>query len=32
VEIVAVSPQDEAISELERGEITAEEAISRISK
>jgi len=32
VEIVAVSPQEEAISELERGEITAEEAIRRISK
>jgi hypothetical protein len=31
VEIVAASPQEEVISELERGEITAEEAIRRLS-
>ena len=31
VEIVADSPQEEVISELERGEITAEEAIRRLS-
>jgi hypothetical protein len=32
VEIIAVSPQEEIIGELERGDITAEEAIRRLSK
>ena len=32
VEIVAVSPQEEIIGELERGDISAEEAIRRLSK
>jgi hypothetical protein len=32
VEIVRVSPQEEVIGELERGDITAEEAIRRLSK
>ena len=32
VEIVAVSPQEETVAELERGDITAEEAIRRLSK
>jgi hypothetical protein len=32
VEIVKVSPQEEVIDELERGEISAEEAIRRLSK
>jgi hypothetical protein len=32
VEIVAVSPKEEIIAELERGEITAAEAIERLSK
>jgi hypothetical protein len=31
VEIVKVSPQEEVIAELERGDITAEEAIRRLS-
>jgi hypothetical protein len=31
VEIVKVSPQEEVIDELERGDITAEEAIRRLS-
>ncbi|MFA5316512.1 MAG: DUF2089 domain-containing protein [Dehalococcoidales bacterium] len=32
VEIVKVSPEEEVIGELERGEISAEEAITRLSK
>ena len=32
VEIVAVSPQEEVIAELERGDITAEEAIRRLGQ
>jgi hypothetical protein len=32
VEIVAVSPQEEVIDELERGDITTDEAIRRLSK
>jgi hypothetical protein len=32
VEIVSISPQEEVIAELERGEISAEEAIRRLSK
>ena len=32
VEIVKVSPQEEVIGELERGDITAEDAIRRLSK
>lgn len=32
VEIVKVSPEKEVISELERGEISADEAIRRLSK
>jgi len=32
VEIVAITPQEEVITELEHGEITAEEAIRRLSK
>jgi hypothetical protein len=32
VEIIAVTPQEEVISELEHGDITAEEAIRRLSK
>jgi len=32
VEIVKVSPQEEVIDELERGEISTEEAIRRLSK
>ena len=32
VEIVAASPQEDVIAELERGEITADEAIRRLSK
>jgi hypothetical protein len=32
VEIVAVSPKEEIIAELEQGEITAAEAIERLSK
>jgi hypothetical protein len=32
VEIVELSPQEETIAELERGDITAEEAIRRLSK
>ncbi len=32
VEIVSVSPQEEVIAELERGDISAEEAIRRLSK
>jgi len=32
VEIVTVSPMEEVIGELERGEISAEEAIRRLSK
>jgi hypothetical protein len=32
VEIVAVSPQEEVLAELERGDISAEEAIRRLSK
>jgi len=32
VEIVRVSPEEEVIGELERGEISAEEAIMRLSK
>lgn len=32
VEIVTVSPQEEIIGELERGDINAEEAIRRLSK
>lgn len=32
VEIITVSPQEEIIGELERGDITAEEAIRRLSK
>jgi len=32
VEIVKVSPQEDVITELERGEINAEEAIRRLSK
>ena len=32
VEIVKVSPEEEVIGELERGEISAEEAIRRLSK
>ncbi len=32
VEIVKVSPMEETIGELERGEISAEEAIRRLSK
>jgi hypothetical protein len=32
VEIVKVSPQEEVISELERGEISAEEALRRLQK
>ncbi len=32
VEIVKVSPEQEVIDELERGEITAEEAIRRLEK
>jgi hypothetical protein len=31
VEIVTASPKEEAISQLERGEITAEEAIKRLA-
>ena len=32
VEIVAISPEEEVISELEHGDISAEEAIRRLSK
>jgi hypothetical protein len=32
VEIVKVSPQEEVLDELERGEISAEEAIRRLSR
>jgi len=32
VETVRISPQEEVVSELERGEISAEEAIRRLSK
>ena len=32
VEIVQISPQEEVVSELERGEISADEAIRRLSK
>ena len=32
VEIMSVSPQEEVIAELERGDISAEEAIRRLSK
>jgi hypothetical protein len=32
VEIVKISPEEEVIGELERGEISAEEAITRLSK
>jgi hypothetical protein len=32
VEILAVSEQEETISELERGDISAEEALRRLSK
>ena len=32
VEIVAVTPQEEVITELEHGDITVEEAIRRLSK
>jgi hypothetical protein len=32
VEIIKVSPQEETISELERGEISADEAIRRLEK
>ena len=32
VEIVKISPQEEVISELERGEISADEAIRRLEK
>lgn len=32
VEIVKISPQEEVIEELERGEITTDEAIRRLSK
>jgi len=32
VEIVKISPEEEVISELERGEISAEEAIKRLSR
>ena len=32
VEIVAISPQEEVIAELEHGDINAEEAIRRLSK
>jgi hypothetical protein len=32
IEIVKVSPEEEVISELEQGEISAEEAIRRLSK
>ena len=32
VEIVKISPEEEVISELEQGEISAEEAIRRLSK
>jgi hypothetical protein len=32
VEIVKVSPQEEVLSELERGEISADEAIRRLQK
>ena len=32
VEIVAISQQEEVIGELERGDITAEEALRRLSK
>ena len=32
VEIIAVSSQEEIVNELERGEITAEEVIRRLSK
>jgi hypothetical protein len=32
VEIVKVSPEEEVISELERGDISADEAIRRLSK
>ena len=32
VEIMRISPQEEVVEELERGEITAEEAIRRLSK
>ena len=32
VEIEAINPQEEVIAELERGDITAEEAIRRLSK
>jgi hypothetical protein len=32
VEIVKVSPEEEVIDELERGDITADEAIRRLSK
>jgi hypothetical protein len=32
VEIVNISPEEEVIGELERGEISAEEAIRRLSK
>jgi hypothetical protein len=32
VEIMTVSPQEEVIDELERGEITTDEAIRRLSK
>jgi hypothetical protein len=32
VEVVSVTPQEEVIDELERGDISAEEAIRRLSK
>ncbi len=32
VEIIKLSPQEDVISELERGDITADEAIRRLSK
>jgi hypothetical protein len=32
VEIVKVSPQEEVLEELERGDITADEAIRRLAK
>jgi hypothetical protein len=32
VEIVKVSPQEEVLEELERGDITAEEALRRLEK
>lgn len=32
IEVVKISPEEEVIGELERGEISAEEAIQRLSK